>query len=115
MNIILFYPDLRVTIKGSYIVKEPLPSYILHGSCGSFIKPRADIQEAELQNGKSPSADNWGIEPEDGKGLLHNNINGISSREYIPSLKGNYMEYYDLLYKAIRGNSPLPVTAGKDC
>src|SRR5690349_9253131 len=48
-DVILFYPNLRVKLKSSYLVREPLPGFILHGSKGSFLKSRADIQEAALQ------------------------------------------------------------------
>lgn len=112
-ELILFYDNLRVKLKGSYLVRDPLPAYILHGSKGSFIKPRADVQETELQAGKSPADADWGTEPEIGKGLLHTEIDGYLTRGYIPSLKGNYMEFYEGLYKAIRQNELLPVTASE--
>ena len=111
IELILFYDNLRVRLKASYQVREILPSYILHGSKGSFIKPRADVQEAELQKEKNPSATDWGTEPEEGKGLLHTEIEGKIIREYISSQKGNYMDYYNGLFEAIRNNKPLPVTA----
>ena len=112
MELILFYDTgLRVRLKGSYQVKEALPSYILHGSKGSFIKPRADVQEADLQKGMDPGAADWGTEPESGRGLLHTEIAGKVFRAYIPSLRGNYFEYYDGLYKALEQDRPLPVTA----
>ena len=41
----------------------------------------------------------------------HAEINGREVREYIESEKGNYNEYYDGMYEAIRNNKPLPVTA----
>jgi predicted dehydrogenase len=58
-----------------------------------------------------PGSENWGVEPENQKGLLHTEKDGKVVREYIPSLKGNYGEYYDAMYEAIRNNKPLPVTA----
>ncbi len=111
MELILFYENLRVRVKGSYLVREPLPSYSLHGSKGSFIKPRADVQETDLQTSKKLSDPDWGTEPESAKGLLHTEIDGKVTREYITSVRGNYMEYYDLLFKAIRENVPVPVPA----
>lgn len=111
MEVILFYDSLRVRLKASYQVKEILPAYILHGSMGSFIKSRADVQEADLQAGRIPTGDNWGKEREENKGLLHTGIHGDDTRGYIPSLQGNYMLFYDGMYKAIRHDAPLPVTA----
>jgi scyllo-inositol 2-dehydrogenase (NADP+) len=111
MELLLYYSKLRVRIKSSYLVREPLPSYSLHGSKGSFIKTRADVQEGLLLADVVPDADNWGEEPDKEKGLLHTEKDGKIIREYIPSLKGNYGEYYSGVYEAIRNNKPVPVTA----
>jgi scyllo-inositol 2-dehydrogenase (NADP+) len=111
MEILLIYPDFRVRVKGSYFVREPLPSYNMHGRKGSFIKARTDVQEKALQSGATPDSENWGTEPDNEKGLLHTEKDGKVIREYITSLKGNYMEYYDCIFEAIRNNKPVPVTA----
>lgn len=106
----LYYNDHRVTLKSSYFVREALPGNIFHGTKGSFIKSKADVQEKELQEGKIPGLNDWGIEPDSEKGLLHTEKNGIIIKEYIPSLKGDYMEYYDGIYEAIRNNTSVPVS-----
>jgi len=111
MELLLFYPELRVRVKSSYVVREALPSYVFHGTKGSFIKARTDVQEVMLQASVVPGGPDWGIEPESERGLLHTEKDGKIIREYVPSLKGNYGDYYDLLYKAIRENAPVPVTA----
>jgi scyllo-inositol 2-dehydrogenase (NADP+) len=112
MELLLFYKNLRVRLKGSYLVREALPAYIFHGTKGSFIKPRADIQEIDLQKEKKPAESDWGTEPEAGKGLLHTDKDGQNViREYISSERGNYMAYYDGLHQAIRHDKPLPVSA----
>jgi predicted dehydrogenase len=110
-ELLLYYPSSRVRIRGSYQVREALPGYIVHGSKGSFIKPKTDVQEGQLQAGKVPSDTGYGIEPETERGLLHTETNGNIVREYIPSLTGNYATYYEGIYNAIRNNEPLPVTA----
>lgn len=111
MELILFYPGLRVRLKGSYLVREAVPSYILHGLKGSFLKPRADVQEADLQRNLVPGGADWGKEPESGRGLLHTEVDGQIIREYIPSLQGNYSDYYDGIYRSVALDEPLPVTA----
>lgn len=111
IELILFYDGLRVRLKSGYLVREILPSYILHGTKGSFIKPRADVQEAELQKEKKPDNDDWGVESNEGRGILHTEINGKIIREYINSEAGNYMEFYNQLYAGLRSDKPLPVTA----
>ena len=105
----LFYPDHRVTLKSSYYVREPLPAYQLHGTLGSFIKHKTDVQETDLQANKKPGSADWGIEPESQKGLLHTEKGGKVIKEYITSEKGNYGEYYDGVYEAIRNKKDVPV------
>ena len=111
MELLLFYPNLRVRIKSSYMVREAPPSYVFHGTKGSFIKARTDIQEKLLQEGVSPDDKNWGVEPDNEKGLLHTEKDGKIIREYIPSLKGDYGAFYDGMYEAIRFNKAVPVSA----
>jgi scyllo-inositol 2-dehydrogenase (NADP+) len=111
MELLLYYPGMRARIKSSYIVREALPSYVFHGLKGSFIKARTDVQEVMLQAHKVPGGAEWGVEPESEKGLLHTEKEGKIIREYVPSVKGNYGDFYDGLYKAIREGAPVPVTA----
>ncbi|SNR30971.1 Gfo/Idh/MocA family oxidoreductase [Lutibacter flavus] len=109
----LIYDSHRVTLKSSYFVRESLPGNIFHGRNGSFIKSKADIQEKELQAEKKPGTTDWGMEPESENGLLHTEKDGRIIMEYIPTLKGDYMEYYDGIYGAIRNNKSVPVS-GED-
>jgi predicted dehydrogenase len=110
-EVLLYYPNLRVRLHSSYLVREPLPAYILHGSKGTFIKAKTDVQEATLQAGVMPNTSDWGKEPESENGFLHTEKDGKVIKEIIPSLQGNYGDYYNGIYKAIRYNDPVPVSA----
>lgn len=110
MEILLYYPTLRVRIKSGYLIREPLPAFVVHGTHGSFLKPRADIQEESLQQHQIPGTPGWGIEPASARGLLHTEKDGQVVRKYVDTLPGNYSRYYELLYEAIRNHAPLPVT-----
>jgi len=110
-NLILFYPGHRVILKCSYYVREAIPGYQIHGTLGSFIKHKTDVQEMDLQAGKKPGGEGWGIEPAAQHGLLHTEREGKIIREYIPSLKGNYGEYYGGIYHALRNGAAVPVSA----
>lgn len=114
----LFYPSHRVTLKSSYFVREALPGKVFHGTKGSFIKPKTDVQETDLQAHKKPGGDDWGIEPETQKGFLHTEAEarpddpvgrGKIIKRYVDSSRGNYGEYYDGIYDAIRNNKDVPV------
>jgi scyllo-inositol 2-dehydrogenase (NADP+) len=36
-DVLLYYPDKRIRVKGTYVAREPIPSFVLHGSKGSFL------------------------------------------------------------------------------
>jgi scyllo-inositol 2-dehydrogenase (NADP+) len=107
----LYYPQHRVRLKSGYFVREPAPAYQVHGKKGSFLKTRADVQEASLLKGMLPDASGYGIEPDSEMGLLHTEKNGLVVREHIPTLPGNYLAYYENIYHAITGKGPAPVAA----
>ena len=111
IDLLLIYDDFSVRLKASFFVREPLPSYILHGKKGSFLKPRGDIQEDELKLGKKPNSADWGKEPENLQGFLHTEIEGKIIREKVPTLKGNYTDFFEGLFQSITQNTEEPVTA----
>lgn len=110
-ELLLYYPDKRVRLKGTYVALESVPAFIIHGSKGSFLKTRADVQEADLQAGKSLMDADWGIEPEAHRGILHTGENDSFTRKTIETLRGNYMAYYEGIYDAIINHNNPPVTA----
>ncbi|WP_378187352.1 Gfo/Idh/MocA family oxidoreductase [Aquimarina sp. W85] len=107
----LFYKSHSVSLKSSYFVREVVPSYIVHGTNGSFIKSRADIQEDELKKEVKPNRANWGLEQETERGLLYCKEQNVFKKELIESEQGDYMEYYDGVAQAILNKKPLPVSA----
>lgn len=109
-EILLYYKDKRVRVKAGYFMREPVPSYIVHGTKGSFLKSRADVQEALLVKGAKPDITNWGAEPDSEQGLLHTEKDGVIIREKLPTLKGNYYEFYNKVYEALAHDKPMPVT-----
>ncbi|SHF98657.1 Predicted dehydrogenase [Flavobacterium segetis] len=110
-DILLYYSDFRVRLKAGFFVREANPAYLIHGKKGSFLKPRGDVQEDELKLGKKPNLDNWGIESIEHQGLLHTEINGEIVKKLIPTLQGNYYDFFDGVYNSISNNSVEPVTA----
>jgi scyllo-inositol 2-dehydrogenase (NADP+) len=110
-QLLLYYPTHRVRLHSGYFFREPGPSFIVHGTKGSFLKTRADVQEARLQAGQKPSTGEWGLEPESEQGLLHTEKDGKVVREKVKSLPGNYLTYYEGVYQAITENQPMPVDA----
>lgn len=110
-EILFYYPMLRVRLKAGYQVREPFAAYVIHGRKGSFLKSRGDVQETMLVAGHKPNLGDWGTEPEQEQGLLHTEKDGEVIRKKIPTLQGNYYDYYDGIYQSIRNHRPVPVSA----
>ncbi len=111
IDILLYYSHFRVRLKAGFFVREAIPSFVVHGKKGSFLKARGDVQEDELKLGMKPNLDTWGTESSDKKGLLHTEINGEIVKEYIPTLQGNYYDFFDGVYNSITQDAIEPVTA----
>lgn len=108
----LSYPnDLNVTVASSLLVADPQPAFILHGTQGSFIKPRADVQEAQLLQGMLPDEPGYGVEPlgKQGKLTLISST-GEKTEEYLPAQPGNYMALFEAVYQTLVHQHPYPVT-----
>lgn len=104
-DIVLHYPDVKCMVRGSYLVKEPGPRYILHGTEGSFLKWGIDPQEEALKQGNVPGKPGWGTEPEKAWGLLNTHVNGTDVRKRIETEAGNYLAYYDNIQRVIRNGA----------
>ena len=107
-EVLLYYKNLRVRVIATALAREA-QGYVIHGSKGSFIKPKTNLQEEALAAGKLPLGEKWGKEDETAWGLLNTEINGKIVRKNIPSLQGNYNNYFAGVYLAIREGAALPV------
>lgn len=110
-DIVLYYPTLRVRLKASFFVREAVPAYVIQGKKGSFLKPRGDVQEDDLKLGKKPNLENWGTESMTNEGTLHTEINGVVFNGKVPTLQGNYYDFFDGVYQSIVHDKAEPVTA----
>jgi predicted dehydrogenase len=110
-EILFYYDKFRVRLKATCICRETIPGYALHGMKGSFLQQRSDMQEQQLLAGEIPSLESWSAAPSEPDGLLHTEIDGKIIRKKQTSSPGNYMGYYDDLYKSLTGQGPNPVPA----
>jgi predicted dehydrogenase len=102
---------LHVTVTSSLLVADPGPAFVLHGTAGSFSKPRADVQEAQLLQGLSPGADEYGLEPEEATGRLTLvGPDGALSPRALPAPRGHYMGLFEAVRQTIRHQQPYPIT-----
>jgi scyllo-inositol 2-dehydrogenase (NADP+) len=108
-DIRLSYNYIKVTLKASYLVREPGPKYTLHGVAGSFVKSGLDVQEDALKAGGIPGSPGWGTEPEQSWGTLNTDIDDLHFKGKIETLPGNYLAFYDNIYDHIVKGKPLAV------
>jgi predicted dehydrogenase len=109
----LSYPhQLNVYLTSGLLIAQPTPSFVAHGTLGSYLKNRVDVQEAQLDGGIRPDAPGYGIEPEGEEGILVTfDDGGKKQTERVPSEKGDYMQLFDAVYHTIRNGTLYPVTA----
>jgi len=110
-NVHLKYPKgLNVFVTGNLQVVNPLPSFVLHGTKGSFVKKRTDVQEAQLEKAMSPLDPKYGFEPHGSEGILTTlKADGSHLTHYNTALKGNYTRLFDAVFECIRLDVPYPI------
>lgn len=108
-DINLYYDNIKVTLKSSYLVKEPGPKFHLNGTLGSYVKYGMDPQEDALKQGGKPGLPGWGIESKNAWGTLNTEKAGEPYKGQIETLPGNYLAYYDNIYNVLVHNKELIV------
>ncbi len=108
----LTYPnDLNIFLTSSLLVADPQKAFVIHGSKGSFVKGRSDVQEDQLLKGMKLNNPAYGIEPAESKGRLTiMDEQGIAQVSYVDSENGNYIGLFEAVYQSIVNNVPYPAT-----
>lgn len=105
---ILSYPQLKVTLKGQMLAKEPTPRFAIYGMNGSFVKKGVDPQENLLRAGVRPeSKPDWGVESANIQGSLSLLENGEDVHEYVLSEIGTGQDFYRNIVATLRGDELL--------
>lgn len=105
----LHYDTHISTLKSSMLASIPGPTFLIHGTKGSFIKYGLDVQEENLNKGMIPNSADWGKEPKAIWGRLKSDSNGVKIDAVVESENGDYREYFINLHDAILGNAELSV------
>lgn len=105
----LHYPNMTATVKAGMLCKIPGPTYMIHGTNGSFVKYGLDVQEATLNAGAIPNTPDWGVEPESIWGNIDIDYNGVKIQGKIESEQGDYKDYFANVRDAIWGKAELAV------
>ena len=109
-HIILKYPELQVTLTAGMLMKEPIVSFVLHGTKGSFIKPGIDPQEDQLKGGMLPTDEVYGFDTPEMYGTLVLDENGETIQETIETIRGDYRLYFDAVANSIRQQQAPPIS-----
>ena len=109
-DILLRYDDKRVHVKAGYFYKHPVPDFTLFGRKGSFLKRRTDVQEQQLDAGIMPGDPAYGVESPGSEGRLFASNDEQDEPTLITAQPGNYMEFYEGVYRSIAEGQPVPVT-----
>lgn len=105
-ELLLFYPDLKLSLNASMLVKEKGPTFSIHGTKGSFIKYGEDPQEEQLKNGLKPiDSPDWGLESK----KIWGTLNTMEQTRILESERGDYRIFYQNIYNAITANEELLV------
>jgi len=112
MHFHLEYPEgLQVFVSANMMVVEQQPAYVLHGSKGSYVKHRTDVQEKQLVGGMKPLDAAYGMEETGGEGLLTIlHLDGSLQRSSTGLKRSSYLELFDAVYRSIRLDEPYFVT-----
>jgi len=112
VNFHLEYADeLQVFLTTSMLVADAQAAFVVHGTKGSFIKQRADVQEKQLIDGISPENSSFGMEASGKEGILTTvSPDGSFFQERVVSEKSSYLNLFDSIYKTIREGKAYPIT-----
>lgn len=111
-HIHLEYPDgLQVFVTANMLVVDVQPAYVLHGSRGSYVKHRSDVQESQLVGGMTPDNPLYGWEEAGSEGMLSTiSAEGKVIRQQVSLKQSSYMGIFDAAYRSIRFGEAYLVT-----
>ncbi|GAA4235482.1 Gfo/Idh/MocA family oxidoreductase [Postechiella marina] len=102
---------MQVYVTASLLVANALPAFVLHGTKGSYIKNRTDVQETQLQSGLKPDNVLFGVEKPNSEGVLTSvDDKGVVTEEKIASEKASYINFFEAVYQTLVNKKPFPIT-----
>ncbi len=102
---------LRVLLRASMLAAEPGPRFQLRGEAGAFTKFGLDPQEAALRAGVNAAGEDWGRESEQQWGTLAQVGESGKTARKVPTIAGDYREFYTNLRNVLRGEAQPAVSA----
>ena len=110
-DLTFYYPHgMRAILGESMLAPDPRPHYRIQGKHGVYVKYALDPQEALLRAGHPASGEDWGVDAEKDWGTLSLWNDGAVTQQRVPTLRGDYRDFYAQVRDAILGNAKPPVT-----
>jgi predicted dehydrogenase len=107
-HVMLRYERLRVILQAGSLMAKAGPTFAVHGTKGSYVKPGVDTQEGALLRRARPGDPDFGIDPVEGELTLPAADGSFVTRK-VPTERGRYPVFYAGVRDAIRGGAPNPV------
>ncbi len=101
---------MRALMMQSMLAPDPRPHFRIQGTCGVYVKHTLDPQEALLRADHPASGEDWGVEPEKDWGTMTLWKDEQITQQKVPTLRGDYRDFYAQVRDAIPGNARPPVT-----
>jgi len=105
-DVTLHYANVRALLRASMLAQPVGPTWIVHGTKGTFIKYGMDPQEAALKEGRTPAEPEWDTEPAE----LHGKLVTPEGTRVVPTLRSSFAHYYENVRDAVLGKAKLAVT-----
>jgi predicted dehydrogenase len=105
-DVTLHYANMRALLRASMLAQPVGPTWIVHGTGGSFIKYGMDPQEAALKEGRTPAERDWDLEPAE----LHGKLITPEGTRVVPTLRSSFSRYYENVRDVLLGKSKPAVT-----
>lgn len=107
----MYYGRLKVSVKSSYFRVRARPSFVVHGTRGTFVKERKDRQEEHLKVFYLPGQPGFGVDlPEHYGTVTYYGQDGSYHEEKVTSVVGDYARIYDGVHESIVNGAPKVVT-----
>ena len=104
-DVTLHYPHMRALLRASMLAAAPGPTFVVHGTNGSFTKYGLDPQEAALKSGRTPDEANWDAEPP----AMYGQLTTPEGARSVPTMPSSFTHYYENIRDAILGKAQLAV------
>lgn len=100
-EVILYYKSKKAILSATECAIGPSPHFVIYGEMGSYIKYGMDSQEEALKRGETPGQKGWGEDRADLYGSLTQITDGITKKQTIKTIPGNYGLFYKNVYEVL--------------